>query len=208
MAPSITVTDIIERLTALPVDQISSDSVMERLTDGSLDEDCLRPFMHWRQDKYARNLIHRCDYFDVHLLCWLPGQGTRVHNHNGNLGWIRLVSGCLEESTYQLAGGASLPDLTELEIDEEGVGHGVMLEETGHSIVSEAGAVSTVDRLRAIHRVGNANSGDGGEPLMTLHVYSRPHDSALTYDIEAGTCQRTQFVFDTVPEGLEVPNLH
>jgi cysteine dioxygenase len=203
----ITITDIIERLTTLPADQICIDSVIERLTDGPLDEHCLRPFMNWREDKYARNLIHRCDLFDVVLLCWEPGQGTRIHSHNGNLGWIRLVSGALEETTYQLVGGGSVPDLTEIEIDEDGVGHGVKLEQTGHSVVSEIGAVSSVDRERAIHRVGNASSEDAAEQLVTLHVYSRPHDSALTYNLAAGTCQRSQFVFDSVPEGLALPNL-
>jgi cysteine dioxygenase len=201
----ITVTDIVERLTALPSDEICCDSVSERLGDSPLDEDSLRPFITWREDKYARNLIHRCDFFDVILLCWQPGQVTKIHNHNGNLGWMRLVSGALRETSYRLPGGASIPDLSSIEIDEFGVGQGVEVEEMGETVVEECGTVCVVDRERPIHRVANASSTT--DKMMTLHVYSRPHDSALIFNPEARTCERAQFLFDTVPEGLEVPNL-
>ena len=205
MVSPITVTDIIERLTALPSDQICCDGVAERLGDGALDEASLRPFMNWREDKYARNLIHRCDFFDVILLCWQPGQVTKIHNHNGNLGWIRLVSGTLRETNYRLPGGAAVPDLSAIEIDDDGVGHGVDLEEIGQTEVAEAGTVCVVDKDRPIHKVANAST--TGEKMVTLHVYSRPHDSALAFNPEARTCQRVQFLFDTVPEGLALPNL-
>lgn len=205
MVSPITVTDIVERLTALPGEQICCNSVTERLADGALDEDSLRPYLSWRDDKYARNLIHRCDLFDVILLCWQPGQATPIHNHNGNLGWIRLISGTLRETSYRLPGGATVPDLSTVEIDEQGVGQGVDIEETGQADVSETGTVCAVDRSRAIHRVANASS--NGEQLVTLHVYSRPHDSALAFDPGARTCRRVKFLFDTVPQGLVLPKL-
>lgn len=182
-----------------PLD-VTLAAVTERLTDGRLDEASLAPYLHWRDDKYARNLVHRCDLFDVILLCWKPGQATPVHNHSGQRGWVQVLRGQLEETSWAAPGGGALPDLALVDVDDDGVGHGLRLERTGHGVVDSPDTVVTVDRERAIHQLGNP---DPREPTVSLHVYSRPHDSCLAFDPEQQTCRRVALSFDTVPEGAE-----
>ena len=62
-------------------------------------------------------------------------------------------------------------------------------------MISTVGAVATVDRQRAIHRLGNPAAA-GGDVTVTLHVYSLPHDACLAFDPVAHTCERRDMVFD------------
>jgi cysteine dioxygenase len=190
--------DVVERLERLDASQVTPERVTGLLGEGLIDEASLRRYLCFRDDKYARIGVHRSELFDVLVLCWRPGQLTPVHNHNGQMGWVRLLRGRIEETTWRLQGGGSTPDLTAVEIDDEGVGHGVELEPTGHSEVADPGTVVSVDRVRAIHRLGNPRRHAGDEPAVTLHVYSRPHDTCLTFDVEARTCKRQRMTLDQV----------
>jgi cysteine dioxygenase len=116
-----------------------------------------------------------------------------VHNHAGQLGWVRLVRGAIREDRFRYPGGAATADPATVEIDADGRGSGVVLEACGTALVDRVGAVATVDRVRAIHRLGNP--ADAGEGALTLHVYSRPHDSCLCFDPDQGTCWRRELRF-------------
>jgi predicted metal-dependent enzyme (double-stranded beta helix superfamily) len=133
--------------------------------------------------------------FDVMVLTWLPGQMTPIHNHAGNCGWVRLVRGRLREDCFRLLPSTAASGL-DVAADVQAVRCGVNLQPTGSGMVTEVGAVATVDRLRAIHRIGNPKDSAGDETLVTLHVYSRPHDVCLVFDPEARTCGRRELKFD------------
>jgi predicted metal-dependent enzyme (double-stranded beta helix superfamily) len=131
------------------------------------------------------------------VLTWAPGQFTPVHNHAGNCGWVRLVRGQLAEETFRLVPGASLPD-ADVAANVNGRIGQVGLEATGAGIVTAIGAVATVDRQRAIHRLGNP-AASGGDTTVTLHVYSLPHDVCLAFDVASRTCERRELSFDAPP---------
>lgn len=185
---------LVERLDNLAPGDIAVDRVQEIVADGLLDEATLRPFLGVRTDKYARRLVHRGPYFDVMVLTWAPGQFTPIHNHAGNLGWVRLVRGQISEETFKLVPGSSLPDAA-IAGDVRGDGGNVGLVRTGEGVIAQVGAVATADRVRAIHRLGNP-AGPNGDPTVTLHVYSLPHDTCLAFDLERRTCQRRDLSFD------------
>ena len=95
------------------------------------------------------------------------------------------------------------------EIDCIAGGGALLLEETDRQEIGAGKSVSTVDRTRSIHRLGNPWQGSGEEPAVTLHVYSLPHDSCVKYDLEQRTCERVELKFDTVAaeRGLTVANM-
>lgn len=150
----------------------------------------LAPRACFRDDAYTRNLVRRDGLFDVIVLCWRPGQRTPVHDHSGQLGWVRVLRGTLEERAYAPArgswsgGGAAC------------VGAKVLaLVERGHAVVPASPAVVTVDRERAIHRLGNPAEGPRGEDAISLHVYSRPHDACSVFDLATGAVGRRELSF-------------
>ena len=196
---TVTLPSLVDALRGLDLDRTGGDvleRVLEVVSDGVLDDASLRPYVGFRDDRYARRLVHRCEWFDVMVLSWMPGQVTPVHNHSGQLGWVRLVRGVIEEQRFAYPGGGAFADPATVEIDDAGVGHDVELEACGSSVVAEVGAVATVDRVRAIHSLGNPRRQPDDERAVTLHVYSRPHDSCLCFDPAQRTCWRRELRFD------------
>lgn len=187
---------LIERLHGLHPRDIVLPTVQAILADGALDDGELRPYVGVRADRYARRLVHRSRWFDVMVLTWAPGQFTPVHNHAGHLGWVRLVRGQIAEDCYRLAPGSAVPDAATTNAVAERTGR-VALEATSAGIVSTIGAIATVDRQRAIHRIGNP-AGPNGDVAVTLHVYSLPHEACLAFDVAARTCETRQLVFDSL----------
>ena len=189
----------VDRLDNLRPADITIANVQALVGDDALDETTLRPFIGARTDHYARRLVHRGRYFDVLVLTWTPGQRTPIHNHAGNCGWVRLVRGQIAEETYQLVPGASLADAA-VAANCQGRTGNIGLQRTGEGVIATVGAVATVDRTRAIHRLGNPAQ-SGGDVTATLHVYSLPHDRCLAFDLASRTCEPRQMVFDPLPVG-------
>ena len=193
---TVTIASVVDALEALPTDRISVDSVAEILGGGALDEASLRPYIGFCDDHYARRLIHRSERFDVMVLSWNPGQRTPVHNHSGQLGWVRLVRGAIEETHFACRDPEALCDTAGLQIDADGRGHGIELDRTSHTLIADVGAAAAVDRIRTIHQLGNPDQGSRSDRTVTLHVYSLPHDSCMCFDPQEETCWRRELRFD------------
>src|SRR5262249_239370 len=52
-----------------------------------------------------RNLVYRDPLFEVMVICWRPGQGTPIHTHNGQLGWMLVERGGIEVTNYRYLSG-------------------------------------------------------------------------------------------------------
>jgi len=198
--------EVVASLSRLKPEEFTHDRLNEVLGGRPIREGAWRPRARFRDDKYARHLIHRSDLFSLILLCWKPGQGSPVHNHQGNLGWMRVLRGRIEETHYQPPGwvvaGVPMPG-DDFDIDDEGVGHGIALQRGAHLVHPAGPAVASVDRERPIHQIANPLRHADDEAAVTLHVYSRPHDACLAFDVETNTCRRIELVFDSVSGGGE-----
>ena len=112
-----------------------------------------------RSDKEsARNLVHRCGDYELLLLCWEEGQESPIHNHAGQLCWMAVLDGCLEEVHFRSpAPGAAL--------------------EAGRSARFEQGGVAFIEDEIALHLIRPV-SGRG----VSLHLYANPIDTCKVYD--------------------------
>ena len=144
------------------------------------DRPSLDPFVHFRPGPYTRNLVYRDDMFELMAVCWRPGQRTVIHTHNGQLGWMGVEQGALAVINYKwlgcnasdnqnVAGMDCLAGATELDLDRREVQE-----------CFPGGPVNTVDKVQTIHQVVV----QGKEPVVSLHVYSRPIDSCVAFDLE------------------------
>jgi cysteine dioxygenase len=156
------------------------------LADASVGDECLAPYVTFLDDEYARTRVQRSELFDVLVLCWRPGQRTEVHNHSGQHGWVRVLRGRLEEEAFEPDRAAARAETTGDAACDSLVR--IRLRPTTRAVVDAGAGVVTVDPLRNIHRIGNP----GEVNAVSLHVYSKPHDSCLVYDLEAGTCRRKE----------------
>ena len=188
---TVSVADFIETLKGFEKDPITRDRVLHYLRETALDRSSLAPYVHFRSDIYTRNLIYRDDLIEAMAVCWSPGQRTVIHTHNGQLGWMSVESGALAVINYKwlgcnasdnqnVAGLDCLAGATELDIDRGEVQE-----------CYPDGPVNTVDKVQTIHQVVV----QGKEPVVSVHIYSRPIESCVAFDLEKRVCFRRQLSF-------------
>jgi cysteine dioxygenase len=110
----------------------------------------LAPYLQFDARQYRRVRLFRNDQWEGLLLCWLPGQGTSLHDHGGSVGVSLVLAGDIRENRYasEAAGGPLVVRGTE---------------------VATAGSAS-VELADTIHEMSNCGTG----PAITLHLYSPP----------------------------------
>ncbi len=113
----------------------------------------------WEEDEYARVCLYRDDKFEVLLLCWMPGDNTPIHGHDGQRCWVYQVSGEIQESIYKLVNErAQLVSNTKI----------------------SSGCLSYMDDKMGLHTLNN----NSDKKALTLHIYASPIDSCLVFNEE------------------------
>jgi cysteine dioxygenase len=107
------------------------------------------------RERYHRKVLYRSNTYEVVLNCWLPGQGSALHDHGGSCGVTRVLMGRLWETWF--------------EASERG------LSPVGERPVREGGLM--VEREETIHRVENR----GRRAAISLHIYTPPLVQMATY---------------------------
>ena len=188
---TVSVSRFVETLRSFESAPITRDRVLEYCLENGVDRASLDRYVHFRPDAYTRNLIYTDDLIEVMALCWSPGQRTPIHTHNGQLGWMSVEEGALAVINYKwlacnaadnqnVAGMDCLAGATELDLERREVQE-----------CFPGGAVNTVDKAQTIHQVVL----QGKEPAISLHIYSRPIDSCVAFDLERRRCYRRQLTF-------------
>jgi predicted metal-dependent enzyme (double-stranded beta helix superfamily) len=116
---------------------------------------------------YKRNVLYRDEDIEILLICWMPGQKTPVHDHPDQGCLVRVLSGELHETLYNLGVRYASPDDKQSYFDH-GYPEGSLRAAKHRSIGT--GAVSYLSGDRGVHRLWNKSE----EPAMSLHVYSPP----------------------------------
>jgi cysteine dioxygenase type I len=188
---TVDVSRFVDSLRSLEDGPITRDRMLEFMLETRVDRKSLDPYVHFRTDMYTRNLVYRDDQLELMAVCWQPGQRTVIHTHNGQLGWMAVQQGHLAVVNYKylgcnaadnqnVSGLDCLAGATELEIDRREVQE-----------CYPGGPVNTVDKVQTIHQVVV----QGREPVISLHVYSRPIDSCVAFDLEQRRCYRRQLSY-------------
>ncbi|MSR37822.1 MAG: hypothetical protein EXS02_03135 [Planctomycetes bacterium] len=188
---------LVERLELLALPASSLVNVQALLADSVLIDTEIERYVLPRTDRHARQLVHRSQRFIVAVVTWMPGQCTPIHSHAGSLGLLRLVRGRLVEERFTIAPSTRSSAL-ELACDAAIPQHGIELVAAGRTELSLPAAIASVDKQRAIHRLGNPRQHLRDEVAVTLHVYSMPNDSCLLFDQATKVCKRRAMSFDNV----------
>jgi cysteine dioxygenase len=183
--------DFVATLQEFEKEPITRDRVLDFCRETEVDRASLERYSFFRPDVYTRNLIYRDDQIEVMAVCWSRGQRTPIHTHNGQLGWMAVSQGAVAVINYKwlgcnapdnqnVAGMDCLAGATELDLERREVQE-----------CYPGGPINTVDKVQTIHQVVV----QGKEPALSLHVYSRPIDSCVAFDLEHRRCYRRQLSF-------------
>lgn len=157
---------------------------VDALLDGvTLPLEPLLPHLPFARGRYTRTLVYRDDRFELLLLAWSPGAATPVHDHAGQDCWFVPLAGAFDLDDYALLDGGEGP----------GAAHLMPL----RSRRVHVGEADHRDRHEGVHAVTLAS------PLgLSLHVYARPVDHVLVYDLLRGASARRSLVYDAVAPSL------
>jgi cysteine dioxygenase len=136
-----------------------------------VDPETLTPYLQWDRQHYTRNLIDKTSIYELIAICWEPGQGSSIHNHQDQNCWMASPTGRLVVQNYRVV--------------RQDLEHGkCKIEPTNTVEINQKNPVA-VDPLEPVHRV--YNPAEFKQRAVSLHVYSRPFDTCIVYS-EQGTC--------------------
>jgi cysteine dioxygenase len=178
--------DFVAGLKELERDLITKDRIAHYMAAMPLRAEALKNYVWWRDSFYTRNLIYRDDLFEVMTICWSPGQKTAIHTHNGQLGWMTVAQGEVVTHEYKHGSCNAPENQNVVNIDCLGGATELQLDRIGSVACAEGTGMVTVDKLQTIHQIENA----GSTGCVSLHVYSKPFDSCIAFDLDKQRCYR------------------
>lgn len=173
---------------------ITKQKIYDYLVAYEIRADELEQFKQWLPDRHTRNKIFRNDMMEVMLICWPIGAVTPLHTHNGQLGWMSMIEGklivenykkldCNRPENQQVVGMDCLAGATKID-----------MEHLENELAIPGGPLNTVDKTQTIHRIRNL--AEWNERAVSMHVYSRPIDSCVVFDMDAQRCYRRELKYD------------
>ena len=173
---------------------ITKQKIYDYLVAYEIRDEDLDRYRNWLPDRHTRNKIFRNDMIEVMLICWPIGAITPLHTHNGQLGWMTMIEGkllvenyrkieCNRPENQQVVGMDCLAGATKIE-----------MQHLVNELAIPGGPINTVDKTQTIHRINNLS--EWNERAVSMHVYSRPIDSCVVFDMDRQTCFRRDLKYD------------
>ena len=102
MNGELSLTDIIKILTddSAAVRPAQMEDFLARLV---VPTEEIQRHVRFSDTRYARNLVHKTDRFEIMVMCWHAGQRSSIHDHAGSLGGLKILQGELCESLFEKA---------------------------------------------------------------------------------------------------------
>ena len=173
---------------------ITKQKIYDYLVAYEIRAEELEQYKMWLPERHTRNKVFRNDMIEVMVICWPIGAITPLHTHNGQLGWMVMLEGKLLVENYrkvmcnrpeneQVVGMDCLAGATRIE-----------MEHLENELAIPAGPLNTVDKTQTIHRIRNL--AEWNQRAVSMHVYSRPIDSCVVFDMDAQRCYRRDLKYD------------
>lgn len=176
-----TIQQFVDGLCRLPAAEFELDRIDAFLHENPVDPATLGPYLFYEPTHYTRNLIYRCPQFELMAICWDQGQASRIHNHAGQDCWMAVPIGRLAVQNYEV-------------VKQDGRNGYCELRET-HRVEMNPGHPTRVEREMPVHAV--LNLPEYGARAASLHVYSKPYDRCLVYNLEQKSYCEVPLFFDS-----------
>jgi len=176
-----TVEQFIAGLCAIGEQDFTLRRVAAYVAENRVNPDSLTPYLFYTPTHYTRNLIYKCDLFELLAICWEVGQISRIHNHQGQNCWMAVPIGRLAVQNYELVRADEKTRFCELRKADR--------------LVMDSEHPSHVEPEMPIHAV--LNLPQYGQRATSLHLYSRPYDRCRVYSLENSSYSDVPLFYDT-----------
>jgi len=94
-------TRLVESLKDSPV--LSQPEIRHLLSDLNIEtsDSDVQVFLQFDRQNYCRNFVLHTPTIQVLVLCWSPGQASKIHDHGKSDCGLRVLSGSATETIYQ-----------------------------------------------------------------------------------------------------------
>lgn len=178
----VAVQDLISGLREIPDSEFSCEGVYDFLSANPVEVATIERYFFWSDQCYTRNLIYKDERFELMAICWDKGQISRVHNHSDQKCWMTVPIGKLRGQNFAVA-----------EIDESR--SYCKLTETDSFDLSDCLAAK-VELEEPVHQILNLPEFD--ERAVSLHIYSKPYASCLSYCRDTHTFKEVPLSYTSV----------
>jgi cysteine dioxygenase len=176
----VTIEEFVSGLAGIPERDFTVPGVARYMQDHPVDPASLAPYLFYEPTHYTRNLIHKCELFELLAVCWDSAQASPVHNHQGQKCWMAVPIGRLAVQNYELVRADA---------------HGFCELRPVERLVMDPGHPSFVDPEEPIHSV--LNLPEYAQRATSLHVYSRPYDRCTVYAPEKHAYWEVPLFYDS-----------
>ncbi len=146
------------RLPVTPDEVPSLPELSERLRASRIDWRLVDALTCFQPHHYTRRTLARTPGCELLLVCWAPGQASRVHDHGGSYGASLVLRGELEETRFAWTDTRLEPSVL---------------------TCARRGEV-LLEQQETIHRMDNRS----GRGAVTLHLYAPPMSGMTSYEVE------------------------
>ena len=173
---------------------ITKQKIYDYMVAYEIRADELERYKQWLPERHTRNKIFRNDMIEVMLICWPIGAVTPLHTHNGQLGWMTMIEGKLLVENYRKISCNRPENEQVVGMDCLAGATAIEMERLDNELAIPGGPLNTVDKTQTIHRIRNL--AEWNERAVSMHVYSRPIDSCVVFDMEGQRCYRRDLKYD------------
>jgi len=161
----------VERLTAIPARDFTLPRVDQFVHDYGIQPETVAPYLFYAKSHYTRNLIFKCDLFEVIAICWEVGQASRIHNHRDQNCWMAVPIGRLRVQNFR--------------VESRDQSRGICKVCPTDAYDMDAEHPGTVQPEEPVHQVLNLK--EYAQRATSVHVYSRPFSTCEVYLADKGT---------------------
>lgn len=163
--------DWVKRLRAISPEDFSIPRVLDFTQRNGVRPDTLSPYLFYASSHYTRNLIFKCELFEVMAICWEIGQVSRIHNHRGQNCWMSAPIGRLRVQNFEVK-------------DRDAERGKCKLVLTDHYDMDPQ-RPGVVQPERPVHQV--LNLAEFGQRATSIHIYSYPYSTCEIYLMDKGS---------------------
>jgi len=179
---TVKVENLIEGLCEISDEDFTCDNVYRFLAENPADVDSIANYFYWSEKFYTRNLIFKNERFEMMAICWNKGQVSRIHNHADQMCWMTVPLGKLRGQNFSVR-----------EIDE--TKNFCKLKETDNFDLSDC-LTAKVELEQPIHQILNLPEFESR--AVSLHIYSKPFDTCLSYCRDTDTFKEIPLFYTSV----------
>ncbi|MFY9528593.1 MAG: cysteine dioxygenase family protein [Candidatus Acidiferrales bacterium] len=170
MGQTLTIEEWVQELGRIPKTEFTIQHVENFVREKAIRPETLSPYLFYAKSHYTRNLIHKCELFEILTLCWEVGQVSRIHNHRDQNCWMAVPIGRLRVQNFR--------------VDDRDKSRGTCKLVPTDSYDMAPGHPGTVQPEQPVHQV--LNLPEFGQRATSIHIYSFPYSTCEVYLLEKG----------------------